>query len=372
MHARTTLAIARKDGVDILRNKSALTILLMPIVIAVLFAILGNVLGGTQTEIMIYNPGGSAVEQVLSSAYPSVHITRAASADAVTQAFGPDGTHKHSAYAAGLIVPPDFDAALRSGAHPAVTLYTNGDTVSTQQRALLASAIDAYTRGVANPQPPAALTLATINPPAQNSLASDLTSIYALAVIMISFMVGASLVPGLLIEEKERKTLRMLMVTPASWGDIIAGKLLVTLAYQLALTLVVMAVTSAFIGQVPVTLLFMLLGAFFGIALGLLFGGIFKTTTVAGAASGMVSFLFIIPVFVVGSFGQQLQNTAFAQALHVLPTYYLADALAQALTGRAAVGPLLLDAGIVLGCTAVLCIAAAQLLRRQAAVASVI
>lgn len=372
MHARTTLAIARKDSLDILRNKSALTILLMPIVMAVLFALLGNVLGGTKTEVLIYNPSGSAVERVVSGAYPSVHITRAVSADAVTQAFGPDGAHIHSSFAAGLIVPPSFDAALRSGAHPSVTLYTNGDTVSTQQRSLLASAIDAYARSVANPQPPAALTLATINPPAQNSLAADLTSIYALAIIMISFMVGASLVPGLLIEEKERKTLRMLMVTPASWGDIIAGKLLVTLAYQLVLTLVAMAVTNAFIGQVPVTLLFTLLGAFFGIALGLLFGGIFKTTTVAGAASGMVSFLFIIPVFFVGTLGQPLQNTVFAQVLHALPTYYLADALAQALASRASVGPLLLDGAVVLACTAVLCVAAAQLLRRQAAVASVI
>ncbi|HEV8190451.1 MAG TPA: ABC transporter permease, partial [Ktedonobacterales bacterium] len=174
---------------------------------------------------------------------------------------------------------------------------------------------------------------------------------------------------GLLIEEKEKKTLRMLMVSSASWADIIAGKLLVGLGYQLVLAAVVLAVTRGFAGQVPLVLLYVLLGSLLSLALGLLFGSIFKTTSAAGAFSGMVSFLYIVPVFFVGSFGQALGNNVFGQAMKLVPTYYLADGVINALQDRATTALATFDLAVVVGCIVALFIAAVWALRRQASVA---
>nr|MBF6592238.1 hypothetical protein [Ktedonobacterales bacterium] len=79
-----------------------------------------------------------------------------------------------------------------------------------------------------------------------------------------------------------------------------------------------------------------------------------------------------VPVFFVGTFGQSLGSNPIGQAMHALPTYYLADALAQALANRATTGSLVLDGAVVLASIAVLDAAALRILRRQAAVASVI
>jgi len=143
---------------------------------------------------------------------------------------------------------------------------------------------------------------------------TDIGQFYAMGALLSSFLVGTSLMPGLLIEEKEKKTLRMLMVSSASWGDIIAGKLIVGVGYQLVLAAVVLAVTHGYVGQVPLVLLFALLGSSLSLVLGLLFGSLLKTTSTAGAASGFMSFFYVVPIFFTGAFGSGLANNEIGRA----------------------------------------------------------
>ena len=367
MHVRSILAIARKDALDILLNKATLTILLTPIFLAVLFVVIGVLLGGHTTNALVYNPARSGVEQIVDSAFSDIKVTYTNSPSDVTAAFGPDGSHKNTTYALGLVVPTDFDASLRSGAHPQLNLFVDGGQINDQQRQLLLSALADYSRSVANPQPPANITVATVNPPSpSNNALQDIGVVYSAAVLLSSFLVGTSLVPGLLAEEKEKKTLRMLMVAPASFADVVAAKLLVGLVYQLLLALLVLTVKGSFAGQVPLLLLFALLGSIFSVSLGLLIGCIFQTTTTAGAFSGMISFIYILPVFFVGPFAQLLGGNAFAQAIKALPTYYLADGATNAIQSQSTFSGTVLDIGIVLASIVVLFLVAVWSLRRQA------
>lgn len=372
MHPRSILAIARKDMLDILLNKATLTLLLTPIFLALVFVAIQLLLSGHTTNILLYNPGRSHVEQIIQSAFSDAKITEANSPNDVTAAFGPNGSQKNASYALGLVVPADFDSSLQAGGHPQLQLYIDGSQISNQQSALLQSAFINYARNVANPQPPATITLATVNPPQPNSGLQDLTQIYGAAVLLASFMIGTSLVPGMIAEEKEKKTLRMLMVTPASFADVVAGKLLVGLAYQIVLTLVVLTVKNSFTGQVPLVLLFVLLGSCFSVTLGLLAGSIFQTTSAAGAFSGIISFIYILPIFFVGSFGQVFNNSPFTAIIKLLPTYYIADGTANALSGNAQFSGTLLDVGVVLACIVLLFLISVTLLRRQAAVIATI
>lgn len=372
MHLRSILAIARKDMLDILLNKATLTILLTPIILAVVFVVIQVLLSGHTTNILLYNPGKSRVEQVIQSAFSDAKLIEASSPNDVTAAFGPNGVQKSASYALGLVVPADFDSSLQAGGHPQLQLYIDGNQISNQQSALLQSAFSNYARNVANPLPPTTISLVTINPPQPNSGIRDIAQIYGAAVLLSSFMIGTSLVPGLIAEEKEKKTLRMLMVTPASFADVIAGKLLVGLVYQIVLTLVVLAVKGSFTGQVPLVLLFVLLGSCFSVTLGLLAGSIFQTTSAAGAFSGIVSFIYILPIFFVGAFAQVFTNGPFTTIIKLLPTYYIADGTVNALSGNASFYGTLLDVGIIFGCIVLLFLIAVTLLRRQAAVIATI
>jgi ABC-2 type transport system permease protein len=310
------------------------------------------------------------VEQVLKGAFSSVHFTQASSAQDVVDAFGPNGTQKKSSYAVGLVVPANFESDLREGKQPALQLYIDGNNISNQQSLLLQSALANYSRAVVSPAP-IALTTNTINPPGNKTVGDTIAGFYALTGLLSSFFIGMAVAPGLMVEEKEKKTLRMLMVSPASWADVIAAKLLVALAYQLLLALVVLVIVKGFTGQVPLVLLFALLGSLFSVSLGSLAGSIFKSHAAAGAFGGLGVFIFIIPLFFSDLLGFVGDNP-LSQAIKVLPAYWLGDGIIKALQNRATLDTVLLDVAIVGGSTLVIFLISVWGLRRQASVVGTI
>ncbi len=207
------------------------------------------------------------------------------------------------------------------------------------------------------------------DPPQMGLPGDQLDTFYALLSLTTCLVVGASMMPNLLVEEKETKTLRMLLVSPASLADVVAGKLLVGLVYQVLLGVVVLIVQGAFAGQVLLVLLFTLLGSCLGIAVGLLIGSIFKTVTSGGAFTGVIALLYIFPALFIGPFGQFFQGDALARVMPALPTYYLADGILKSLQNQATPGAAVLDASIVLLSALAFFAAAVWILWRQARIA---
>lgn len=231
------------------------------------------------------------------------------------------------------------------------------------------AAIENYSRTTAQPRPPAEITIAVINPPPSLNMGVILGKVYAPLVLLLSLVIGTTFVPQLLIEEKEKKTLWMLMVTPASFGDVLLAKLLVVLVYQFLLTCIVLAMQSAFTGQIGLILLYAFLGACFSMALGLLFGAAFDTVSSAAAVEGIVIVIYIIAGLFVGPLGDLLGgNTIMIQLAKLLPTYYIADGVFKAAQSSGSFGGNLLDIGVILGSTLILLAVSAWILRRQSAV----
>ncbi len=368
MHMRSILAIARKDALDILLNKTTLSLLLSPLLLAVLFLGIGRLLGGHTTDVLIYDPGRSHVEQVIKNSFSDVRLIYVHSPEDVTAALGLDGTHKDTIYALGVIVPNNFDESLRASQYPQLGLYINGDKVNNIQRQLFVIALADYARNAINPQLPINLTIATVNPPPPANAGLDVSKLYAVAIVLGSLFIGSSLVPSLLAEEKEKKTLRILMVSPASFADVVAAKLLVGLFYQLALTLLAITIQGGFIGQVPYVLLFVMLGTLFSVVVGLVIGCFFQTMSATGTVSGMVSFLYIVPMFFVGLFVQLLPSNPFTPLVKILPTYYIASGVADAVSNQSTMSSVMLNGSIILSTAIVLFMIALWTLRRQAMV----
>jgi ABC-2 type transport system permease protein len=370
MHIRSILAIARKDTLDILANRSALIGFLTPIFVAVLFFFINSLIGTHTTKVLIYDPGNSGVEKAISSEFTNAQFMPAGSPDEVSAALGPDGAHKNTAYALGVVVSADFVSSLHSGDHPKINLYVNGDQINNTDRQILVQLINNYARNIVDPQP-AHIALATINPSTATPI-GDLSGVYIATAMLMSFMMGVSIIPNLLVEEKEKKTLRMLMVSPATYTDVILGKLLVGLVYQLLLSLIVLGILNGFTGNLAALLLFILLGAGFSLALGLLIGSLFQTTGAVGGLMAIVSLLYIAPAIFVGPLAMVLQGNGIGQVIKVLPTYYIAQGAYDAVQNLSTPGSVLLNGGIVLGCAVIVLAAAVWALRRQAAVAATI
>lgn len=367
MHIRSIFAIARKDALDVVSNKATLVMLLTPFFLALLFLLIDVLLSNHTTGVLVYNPGKSGIEQIVDHETSGIKVTYVNSPDQVTAAFGPNGSKKDSSYELGLIVPPNFDADLRAGQHPQVTLYINGNNISNEQSQLLLNALNNYTRGVVNPQSPAVIAQATINPPSPTNLFQDIGQVYVVAVLLGSLLIGSGLVPHLMVEEKEKKTLRMLMASPASFADVIVAKVLVSLFYQFLLVLIAVAIMGGFGGQIPVLLLFILLGSVFSVSTGLLIGSLVNTSGAVQAFCGVMSFLYILPLFFVGLLAQLLGNSGFTQIIKILPTYYIADGAANAVTNTSILSATVVDVSVTIGFILVLVLLSLYELRRQVA-----
>ncbi|HEU5374119.1 MAG TPA: ABC transporter permease [Ktedonobacteraceae bacterium] len=377
MHTRTIRAIARKDAIDIIKNKQLLFSLFTPFFMGILFIFLQALFSGRgMAKVYIYDPDHSNLSQIINSVFDKPEVVYAHSADDVTAAFGSDGTRKRTPYAMGLIVPPGFEESVRLGQHPQVTLYMDANQMSISQRLAVPGLLIDYAQVVTNPVPPIEVSQATLNPPADSPPfdASTLNTVYPVVAIMFSLYTALFLVPTLLIEEKEKKTMRMLMLSPASFTDIVLGKSLIALGYQLLLTLALFVIVALgeHTGNIALLVPFILLGSVLYLALGLLLGCIFKTATAATAVGGGIgSVLILLPAILAGPFGQLvLGNSSFGQVLKVLPTYYIADALYIALLNQNRLESLLLDVGVLCACIVALFMLAVWALRRQATVAA--
>jgi ABC-2 type transport system permease protein len=374
MHTRNILAIARKDALDILLNKTTLFFLVTPIILAALFAIIGGLLANksASTGLLIYNPGHSTIEQYVGNVLTGTPVFHAHSADEVASTFGSQGSHTNSPYILGLIVPPNFDESLRAGGHPQLALYINVGASGGDDQQILEHALSDYARGVTNPQSPVSFSVTTTNLPATTNFVQDYKQRYAMAGLLYSLTIGIAFVPGLLVEEKEKKTMRMLMVSPASWSDVVLGKLLVALVYQLLISAAVLAILGSFSGQLLALLFFVLISSCFGLVVGLLFGSFIQTNGNVGTFVGIVSIAYTLPALVLGPLYIVLQGSSFEQAIKVLPMYYMADAFLKALQGQATLENTLLDVTVVMGGTVLLFFVAIWSLHRQAAVVGAI
>ena len=132
------------------------------------------------------------------------------------------------------------------------------------------------------------------------------------------------------LEVKEQKTLRILLGTPPSFRDILIGILLIVLFFQLAIACIVIAIQGGFYGAVYIVIFYIVIGAYFSLSLGLLFGSIFNKTSTVGVISGLVVILYIHGGIFAGKLGQILGNGSVLQIARLLPTYYLAEGLVSA------------------------------------------
>lgn len=372
MHPRLIWAVARKDVLDLWMNKAAMAGLLFPILLSFIYLMIGNMLDDRDMEILVHNPGGSGLAQVVTEAIPGARLVQADSAEAVALAFPASGKKADYAYALGLVIPADFDQQLHQGRQPELQVYFNGQSVTPITQALVQASITGYSRLLSNPEPPVKIQATEVNVSSFSRQGFEAGQVYVPMALLVSLVVGITFMPQLLIEEKEKKTLRMLMVSPVSFEDVLIGKLLVVLVYQLVLSGVVLVIQKAFTGQVGLVVLYTVLGGVFSVALGLLIGSVFNTVSAASAVEGPVIGIFILAGIFVGPLGELMGSNLVSRIAKLMPTYYIAEGVANASQGLGTPASHLLDIGVVLASTIILLAVSAWVLRRQSAVAAMI
>lgn len=94
--------------------------------------------------------------------------------------------------------------------------------------------------------------------------------------VLLILMMGIFLVPSLLFEEKETKTLQALLVSPASIGQVVVAKALAGLFYILVTVMMIYAISWADVTHWGAVVLLLIGGGVFSVAVGLVLGSYFE------------------------------------------------------------------------------------------------
>ena len=125
----------------------------------------------------------------------------------------------------------------------------------------------------------------------------------AMSLVTAILTICGAIVPFLMIEEKETHTLDALLVSPASIGQVVAGKATAGTFYGLMAAGVVFAFNLRMVAHWEVALLAALCGTLFAVAVGLLLGSLFDNPGSMNLWFGAALVVLLMPMFLVNTLG---------------------------------------------------------------------
>jgi ABC-2 type transport system permease protein len=355
MNLSVISAITRKDLVDAIRHRYLLTALVTPLFVALLFRVI--LPGGSDSKVLnvvVHDAGGSGLVAELRQT-PQIGVIESASADATAKEVE---TRKAIG---GLVVPPNFDSDLAAGKQPELTVYLNHQK-NILERAAFRRVLDVSVRSFAKQPEPARLTWVDIDKDTGEPIAraGGLDQMLLPLLLILTFgMTGAFVVPLLIVEEKEKRTLDFLLSSPASLKEIIAGKALTGVVYTLLIAGLLLGINRAFIRSWPLTSLTAVLGLLFVVGVGLVIGSVLKNTMQVNTWASMVLIFLLAPAF--PSIGI---TKWFDTVMRFVPTYYLSEALKLSMAGTVS-SRLWMHLAVLTGCTLIVFFVATWALHRR-------
>ena len=257
--------IASKDIVDAFQNRVVITMIIMLSIILIVPKMLPLIFEQPQTVLPIYDLEDSPLVKELQN-IPALSVQKLRSEQelqaALCSAMYP---------LIGLHIPANFDQSLAAGGqvelqgyvcwskrHQVSGLHTKLEGMLSQALSL---PVNIHIEGN------------FVYPPSSGALSLSLAIINSVLMIL---MMGIFLVPSLLFEEKETKTMQALLVSPASIGQVVVGKALAGSFYILVTAVMIFAISWVDVIHWDMAILFVIGGGFFSVAVGLVMGSFFE------------------------------------------------------------------------------------------------
>jgi ABC-2 type transport system permease protein len=280
---RITWAIAAKDILEALKNKNTIAIILTSLLMLVFYYYMPILESRDESpRVRIYDAGESILVPLLENS-EAVDVRTYPSQEIVFEAL-----RNNSVPVLGLVIPAGFDAALESGDEAQLQGYVmswvDHDNALDLQR-LFEQEIASLTGQ------PVPIQMAGN----QVSLEPDshgVGSTAAIAIVFMVVMIGLTMIPHLMLEEKSSRTMDVLLVSPASAGNLVAGKAIVGLFYCLLTAAIALLVFNFVVVHWWLALLAVVFGALLTISLGLWLGTIIESR----AQLTMWAWVFILPL----------------------------------------------------------------------------
>ena len=196
---------------------------------------------------------------------------------------------------AGMVLPAGFDDAVSAGRQPDLQFYVSGESLASNRVILAVTTVD-LVRGVSGEVPPVTVVVTPIGDEDYVPIGDRLLPFMVLYAVMIA----ALFVPAAaLVDEREKRTLDAVLVTPTRMSDVVVGKGAFGVLLAVIMGLVTVALNDAFAGKPWEMTLFLLVGAVMMAELGLMLGLWAKDIATMYTAVKAGGILVFLPVFFV-------------------------------------------------------------------------
>jgi ABC-2 type transport system permease protein len=331
---RIITAIAAKDITDAVKNRTVLSIILGTLVLMLSSMALPLLVKlRSKPTAIVYDPGRTTLIRALTTREEfqlGFVNSREAMAEAVAAA--PD-------VQLGLMIPEDFGQV----AGTAVTTTLDGYVAHWAGEEDVAALVSFFETQLeeASWRPIEIDVTGNTAYPSPESFGLPAMAITTIATALLTM--GLAMVPNLVLEEKEHRTLDALLVSPARYGQVITGKAAAGLLYALVAAGIAFLLSAKWFAHPWLALATIALGALFAVAVGLLAGILVTNPESINAWMGLALGLLLVPVFIVSTITQESSPTLYT-ILTWIPSTTLSRLLAVA-TGREIIpAPLLADA----------------------------
>jgi len=265
-HIRIIWSITLKDLTDAVKNKNIITIILSALFIVMVYKYLpGLTAEDSPPRLLVYDPVNSILFSELYDS-PAVDLYTYKSEEDMKY-YLTNGDRPEL----GLVIPNNFDPAK----NPEKPLELQGYVLHLFKEEDVQE-LKTYMEGEFEYILERPVNISIEKIPLQPET-YGITVLTSMGFVFVTIMVGMMVIPHLMIEEKQTKTIDALMISPAGSGHIVISKALTGLIFTLLMLVIAVAFNWILIQQRWLFLLGGLLGALFAISLGMMLGILIDT-----------------------------------------------------------------------------------------------
>ncbi|MDH3470000.1 MAG: ABC transporter permease [Acidimicrobiia bacterium] len=254
---------------------------------------------------------------------------------------------------AGLVLQPGFDADVRAGARPPLEFYVGGESLASNRIILAVTTID-LVREVEGGAPPVDVELVQLG-----EEGVPLSVRLVPFIVMYALLIAGVFLPSFsLADEREKRTLEALVVTPVKLSEVVAAKGILGLVLAFPMAVVTLWLNSALTAQPLALIVVLAVAGLMLVEIGLIYGTASKDITGVFTLIKGTGFILLAPtIFYIFTGWPQWIAKLF-------PTYWVINPVYEVTINNAGLSSVWVELVIALAVAALLAVLVAVLTKR--------
>jgi ABC-2 type transport system permease protein len=269
------------------RNFIFIFAIVVPIVITLIVSLLFGSLFLGQPKMGLADQGQSEITQKASELRGVTLKTYAS--DAELKAAVRDGVVE-----VGVLLPAGFDEMLRAGEEAPLTVYVFGESLL-RSRAILATSIASLIRDVTGEPSPVVINTAIVGDAENVPWEVRLLPF----IVLMTIVIGGVMIPATsLVEEKQKRTLKAITITPTTLNEVLFTKGLLGTLVSVVMGVIILTINRALGDNFALLIGVLALGGAMSAAFGVLLGAFVKDINTLFATIKGIGILLYAPALV--------------------------------------------------------------------------